>query len=191
MTTLRAFRPTDLLHTGLTNLDPLTENYDLNFYMQYLAKWPSLFTVVENQYGEVVGYMMGKVEEDPPYLQYQPNYLPWHGHVTALTVAPQYRRLGIAKVLSEALERGCEEQNAWFVDLFVRQGNDTALPLYKGMGYSVFRRVVDYYNDDPTGRRSGEDAYDMRKPLNRDKKREHIRANGEGFMVNPEDLYHG
>ena len=77
---------------------------------------------------------MGKVEEDPPYLQYQPNYLPWHGHVTALTVAPQYRRLGIAKVLSEALERGCEEQNAWFVDLFVRQGNDTALPLYKGMG---------------------------------------------------------
>ena len=56
--------------------------------------------------------------------------------------------------------------------------------------YSVFRRVVDYYNDDPTGRRAGEDAFDMRKPLSRDKKLKHIRRNGENFRVEPEDLYH-
>ena len=79
--------------------------------------------------------MMGKVEEDPPYVHFMDSYLPWHGHVTALSVAPQYRRLGLAKKLTQALERGCEEQNAWFVDLFVREGNDTATGLYKGMGY--------------------------------------------------------
>ena len=56
--------------------------------------------------------------------------------------------------------------------------------------YSVFRRVVDYYNDDPTGRKAGEDAFDMRKPLSRDKKLRHIRTNGENFRVEPEDLYH-
>ena len=56
--------------------------------------------------------------------------------------------------------------------------------------YSVFRRVVDYYNDDPTGRKAGEDAFDMRKPLSRDKKLKHIRKNGENFRVEPEDLYH-
>ena len=78
---------------------------------------------------------MGKVEEDPPYVQFMENYLPWHGHVTALSVAPQYRRLGLAKQLTQALERGCEEENAWFVDLFVREGNDTATGLYRGMGY--------------------------------------------------------
>lgn len=78
--------------------------------------------------------MMGKVEEDPAYLSFSEHYLPWHGHVTALTVAPQYRRLGLAKVLTEVLESGCEEKDAWFVDLFVRAGNDTALPLYRGMG---------------------------------------------------------
>lgn len=57
--------------------------------------------------------------------------------------------------------------------------------------YSVFRRVVDYYSDDPTGRKAGEDAFDMRKPLSRDKKRQHIRENGESYKVNPEDLYNG
>lgn len=78
--------------------------------------------------------VMGKVEEDPPYLHMTPHYLPWHGHVTALSVAPQYRRLGLAQTLTGALERGCEEQKAWFLDLFVREGNETAIGLYKGLG---------------------------------------------------------
>lgn len=28
----------------------------------------------------------------------------WHGHVTAVTVAPEYRRLGVAKQLMDSLE---------------------------------------------------------------------------------------
>lgn len=28
----------------------------------------------------------------------------WHGHVTAVTVAPEYRRLGVAKQLMDNLE---------------------------------------------------------------------------------------
>ena len=57
--------------------------------------------------------------------------------------------------------------------------------------YSVFRRVVGYYSDDPTGGGDGEDAFDMRKPLKRDKKKQHVRKNGENFRIRPEDLYHG
>ena len=56
MTSLRPFRPQDLLHMNLTNLDPLTENYNLDFYYQYLIQWPSLFTVAEDQYGNITGY---------------------------------------------------------------------------------------------------------------------------------------
>lgn len=190
MTSLRAFQPQDLLKMNLTNLDPLTENYNVDFYMHYLTKWPSLFTVAEDRDGNITGYIMGKVEEDPDWRKFTEHYLPWHGHVTALTVAPQHRRSGLAQNLTKALERGCEEQNAWFVDLFVREGNKTAVGLYQGLGYSVFRRVVDYYNDDPAGRKAGEDAFDMRKPLSRDKKLKHIRTNGENFRVEPEDLYH-
>ena len=135
--------------------------------------------------------VMGKVEEDPAFLQYSEHHLPWHGHVTALTVAPQYRRMGIARLLTQAFEQGCEEQNAWFVDLFVRAGNETAVKMYKGMGYSVFRRVVDYYSDNPTAKGGQEDAFDMRKPLKRDKKHVHVRENGENFRISPEDIYHG
>jgi N-terminal acetyltransferase B complex catalytic subunit len=58
MTTLRPFRASDLYHTGLTNLDALTENYDLNFYHGYLSQWPELFTVAEDMDGKIIGYSM-------------------------------------------------------------------------------------------------------------------------------------
>jgi N-terminal acetyltransferase B complex catalytic subunit len=111
-----------------------------------------------------------------------PNYLPWHGHITALTVAPSARRLGHATALSSALERSSDAANAWFVDLFVRASNEIAKELYRKMGYSVYRRVVDYYND-------GEDAFDMRKPLSRDKEKGTIRADGENVKVTAEDVW--
>ena len=41
---------------NLTNLDPLTENYNIDFYMHYLINWPSLFTVAEDQHGNIIGY---------------------------------------------------------------------------------------------------------------------------------------
>ena len=70
----------------------------------------------------------------PIYRKKFPNYLPWHAHITALTVAPAARRLGHATRLSKALEEVSDEQNAWFVDLFVRVENEAAIKLYKKMG---------------------------------------------------------
>lgn len=68
------------------------------------------------------------------------------------------------------------------MDLFVRASNAGAQELYRKMGYSVYRRVVDYYND-------GEDAYDMRKPLSRDKGRDTVREGGEEVRVGAEDVW--
>jgi N-terminal acetyltransferase B complex catalytic subunit len=136
---------------------------------------------------------MGKLEEQPPSQRASPHYTPWHGHITVLTVAPQYRRLGFARRLTESLEKACDEQNAWFVDLFVRQSNTVAREMYEGMGYTVYRRVVGYYSDDPTGMNGddGEDALDMRKPLSRDKEKKWVRSSEEGVKaeVSPEDVY--
>lgn len=39
-----------------------------------------------------------------------------------------------------------EGHDTWFVDLFVRCTNVRAIAMYEGMGYSVYRRVVGYYN---------------------------------------------
>jgi len=33
----------------------------------------------------------------------------WHGHVTAVTVAPEFRRLGLARQLMNILEKVSEE----------------------------------------------------------------------------------
>ncbi|KAH8638380.1 hypothetical protein IG631_06150 [Alternaria alternata] len=137
--------------------------------------------------------VLGKLESSPfeppikPYkpsttgVQY-PNYLPYHGHITALTVAPGARRLGHATALSSALERSSDAANAWFVDLFVRRSNEIAKELYRKMGYSVYRVVKDYYND-------GEDALDMRKSCSRDKDGECVRVDGEKFEVSAEDVW--
>jgi len=70
----------------------------------------------------------------------------WHGHVTVLTVAPAYRRLGIARRLMHYLERVSDASDVYFVDLFVRKSNKSARGMYEGMGYSVYRTVLDYYS---------------------------------------------
>lgn len=63
---------------------------------------------------------MGKLESSPPHLASSAHALPWHGHITVLTIALQYRRLGYARLLTQQLERACNQANAWFVDLYVR-----------------------------------------------------------------------
>ncbi|XP_014251186.1 N-alpha-acetyltransferase 20-like isoform X2 [Cimex lectularius] len=154
MVTLRPFTCTDLLQINEINLDPLTETYGMPFYMQYLALWPEFFKVAVSPTGELMGYIMGKAEGKGEL---------WHGHVTALTVSPKYRRLGIAGILMKSLEDISERKNCYFVDLFVRVSNKNAIAMYKKLGYTVYRTVMEYYSGEPD-----EDAYDMRKALSRD-----------------------
>lgn len=79
-------------------------------------------------------------------MRHSEHYTPWHGHITVLTVAPAWRRLGFARRLTERLERGSDINNAWFVDLYVRAGNKVAVDMYKGMG-CVLPTFLSFYND--------------------------------------------
>ncbi|PKB99220.1 acyl-CoA N-acyltransferase [Rhizophagus irregularis] len=168
MSELRRFRTTDLFRFN---------NYNISFYLTYLARWPDLFCVQESPSGTIMGYIMGKAEG---------RNKDWHGHVTAITVAPEYRRLGLADGMMKLLENVSEKiYDGYFVDLFVRVSNKVAIGMYKKFGYSVFRRVNGYYS---SGDNNEEDAFDMRKPLPRDEKRESVIENGENNIVKPEDL---
>ena len=70
----------------------------------------------------------------------------WHGHVTALTVAPEYRRLSLGRNMMDLLELVSDQAyRGFFVDLYVRCNNDIAIKMYEGLGYSVYRRVREYY----------------------------------------------
>jgi len=89
----------------------------------------------------------------------------WHGHVSAISVCPDYRRLGVAEVLMNYLEYVSDViHHCYFVDLYVRMSNVLAVAMYKKFGYVVYRQVIGYYTGE-------EDAYDMRKACSRDKEK--------------------
>ncbi|KAL1131943.1 hypothetical protein AAG570_011554 [Ranatra chinensis] len=140
--------------------------------MQYLAHWPEYFQVALAPNGDLMGYIMGKAEGRGEN---------WHGHVTALTVSPKYRRLGVARKLMKSLEDISEQKDCYFVDLFVRVSNKNAIAMYKKLGYVVYRTVLEYYSGDPD-----EDAYDMRKALSRDAEKKSIIP--LDHPVRPEDV---
>jgi len=130
----------------------------------------------------MMGYVLGKAEGSGAE---------WHGHVTALTVAPEYRRLSLARRMIEILEIVSDEiYRAFFVDLYVRCANSVAITMYEGMGYSVYRRVREYYGSLGVGKggRDEEDAFDMRKPLSRDPARRSVRSNGRDMIVSAHDV---
>ncbi|OLL25197.1 N-terminal acetyltransferase B complex catalytic subunit naa20 [Neolecta irregularis DAH-3] len=110
----------------------------------------------------------------------------WHAHVTALTIAPEYRRLGLARKMMDDFESVGDSENCHFVDLFVRPSNVLAVKLYRNLGYSVYRTVRGYYSG---SKGAEENAWDMRKPLKSDKWKQSVRQDGEKVIVEPEDTY--
>ena len=90
-----------------------------------------------------MGYVLGKAEGSGAPGKLDAG-LPWHGHVTAVTVPPEYRRLGTAHALMGLLESVSDHEAAWFVDLFVRRSNGVAISFYESLGYSVCRHVLGY-----------------------------------------------
>ena len=58
------------------------------------------------------------------------------------------------------LERVSDQAyNAYFVDLYVRCNNKVAIGMYEGLGYSVYRRVREYYGPVGPNRKDEEDAF--------------------------------
>lgn len=87
----------------------------------------------------------------------------WHGHVTAITVAPEYRRLSLGRKMMNLLELVSDATyRGFFVDLYVRCNNQIAIGMYEGLGYSVYRRVREYYGSIVGhGGKDEEDAFGM------------------------------
>ncbi|CAD7934424.1 unnamed protein product [Amoebophrya sp. A25] len=169
---IRCMRVSDLERLAEINLDQWTETFHTKFYMSYLLQWPECCAVAETCDGTLCGYLIGKVEGEGDL---------WHSHISAITVANEFRSSGVARQLMDYLEDLSEDEkfDCFFVDLFVRGSNKVALQFYEKLGYVIYRRVEGYYGGQ-------EDAFDMRKPLKRDVERNCIK--NAGRLVQPEDL---
>jgi len=122
----------------------------MKYYFYHLLSWPQLLWVAEDFDGAIVGYVLGKMEEDTSK--------PPHGHITSLAVLRTHRKRGIATSL---MQRSQQEMHAVFsakyVSLHVRKTNRAAFHLYtETLQYKTADVEKGYYAD-------GEDAYYMRK----------------------------
>lgn len=181
MTSYTSLEFTDFLTFNNVNFDRLTETYGINFYSDYLMKWPELQVAARHgPTGVLMGYMIGKAEGAGEN---------WHGHVSAVTVAPAFRRMGLGRQLMEGLEKACDQiHQAYFVDLFVRKGNTIAQQMYKNMGYIAYRTVLGYYQDGLPGSIQREDALDLRKPLSKNATRSTSAVIPLEKPITPDDL---
>jgi peptide alpha-N-acetyltransferase len=116
--------------------------------MYHVLSWPQLLHVAENHKGQIVGYVLAKMEEDAQ---------PPHGHITSLAVLRTHRKCGIAtKLMQQAHERMQEAFSAHYCSLHVRYTNMAAFHLYsQTLGYKITDVEKGYYAD-------GEDAYSMK-----------------------------
>ncbi|ORX38399.1 acyl-CoA N-acyltransferase [Kockovaella imperatae] len=189
MSIIRPFELQDVLKFNSINVDAWTATYHTGYYASYLAQWPDFCVAVQGSFDDTLAaYLISKHEPPPPDNLH-------HGHVTALTIKPEYRGLGLAHILIDMLERlsssGTDCVDAWFVDLFVRCNNTRAIEMYEKMGYSVFRRVVDYYTGmEGVGSTKDElDGFDMRKSMPKDTTKRHVRSNGRDILVSADQVW--
>lgn len=190
MTSITPFNATDLFDLNPVNLDPLTENFYVFFYLQYMSNWPTLFYKSTSALDVPTGYMLAKTEG-------QVSKREWHAHISAVTIDPNFRRIGLGSYLCKTLETYTQEKEpyyAFFIDLFVKCNNTLAINFYEKLGYSVYRRVVGYYagssGPKPNKKHLDDDidAFDMRKSLKRDKGNKCIRKDGRMVNVLPQEV---
>lgn len=151
---VRCARPEDLMNMQHCNLLCLPENYQMKYYFYHGLTWPQLSYVAEDEKGNIVGYVLAKMEEP------EPNEESKHGHITSLAVKRSHRRLGLAqKLMNQASHAMVECFDAHYVSLHVRKSNRAALNLYTtALGFKILEIEPKYYAD-------GEDAYSMRRDL--------------------------
>jgi len=124
----------------------------MKYYFYHGLSWPQLSYVAEDDKGNIVGYVLAKMEEDNEEMK--------HGHITSLAVKRSHRRLGLAqKLMDQASEAMVECFDAKYVSLHVRKSNRAALNLYKNsLKFETVEIEPKYYAD-------GEDAYSMKRDL--------------------------
>ena len=101
---MRLFQADDFFHISNVNLDPWTFTFSTEFYMEYMSRWPDLFFCEDTPNGEIAGFGIAKVEGDKA-----PEKMDWHGHVSVLTIANEYRRLGYSRRFMEFMEAVSEK----------------------------------------------------------------------------------
>jgi ribosomal-protein-alanine N-acetyltransferase len=126
--------------------------------MDLYESYPETFIVAETD-GEIIGYIMCRIESGFSGMSLRNLSLSKKGHVISIAVLPKHRNKGVGQTLIEqALQAMYTHYEARSCYLEVRSSNDSAINLYKKAGFEVEKTVRGYYSD-------GENAYIMSRKL--------------------------
>jgi ribosomal-protein-alanine N-acetyltransferase len=142
--TLRRFEPSDLERAMHINRVCLPENYTTFFFMDLYKRFPETFIVAEEN-GEVVGYIMCRIETGIP--SFKLLGIARKGHVISIAVLPEHQRRGIGYELMREAMWAMVNYKAKECYLEVRSSNVAAVSLYRKMGFEVARTIRGYYAD--------------------------------------------
>jgi len=152
---LRYFMPSDLQRVMYINRTCLPENYTSFFFLDLYKRFPLTFIVAEEN-GEIVGYIMCRIETGLPNFGFLG--LIKKGHVVSIAVLPEHRRKGIGQALMKEAMKNMRKYDARECYLEVRVSNKPAITLYEKLGFQIVKTIRHYYMD-------GEDAYVMARKL--------------------------
>jgi ribosomal protein S18 acetylase RimI-like enzyme len=82
------------------NLRNLPENYTFRYYIYHALAWPAILYVAEAEHGNIVGYVMAKLDEETD--EKKDKKKREVAHITSLSVFRTHRKLGIATKLMRA-----------------------------------------------------------------------------------------
>ena len=108
------------------------------------VKSPHSYYAVYEDNGVVVGYAGMAV-------------IAGEANITNVATLPEMRRKGIGKAVLSNLIDICREKDFLLITLEVRRSNQSAISLYKSLGFEIEGERKKYYSD------NGEDAFIMTK----------------------------
>ena len=142
---------------AVTNINRicLPENYTDFFFVDLYRRFPETFIVAEEN-GKVIGYIMCRIEVGMS--NFGLSGLIKKGHIVSVAVMPDDRRKGVGQALVNTAAEGMRLYNAKQCYLEVRITNESAISVYKKLGFEITRTIRSYYAD-------GENAYVMSREI--------------------------
>ncbi|HEX2405795.1 MAG TPA: ribosomal protein S18-alanine N-acetyltransferase [Nitrososphaeraceae archaeon] len=137
------------------NMLTLPEHYSDYFFNSLLAELPEAFIVAEIK-TQIVGYIMCKIEFG--FSNFRKLGFVKKGHVVSVAVLEAHQGKGIGTALMLEGINGVLSRKSDEIYLEVRVSNETAVQMYKKLGFIIKSRLKTYYRD-------GEDAFLMAKDL--------------------------
>lgn len=122
------------------------EVYERETFRYLLTNPRVIARQIRSEYDEMAAFGIAQIEDTG------------QGHITAVGVAPEYRRRGLARLLLHEMERSLLARGITSVKLEVRANNIAAQQLYEQLGYITTQRMGKYYSN-------GDDGYSMVKLL--------------------------